>query len=236
MMQDTVITGTYGGRDYTVIRPANANGNWVWRTEFLGAFDYADKALQNLGWTTAYYRVSDMYGSEESVELLKSFHDFVTAEFGLSEKADVFGFSRGGLYAVNYALKYPGDVSTLYLDAPVLTLWSWPAGLGKGVGSVCCFNEVKAMYGVDEETVKTHTGNPILHASELISTEIPVILVAGDSDKTVPYSENGALLKKAYDDAGASANIKVIIKEGCDHHPHSLEDPTEIVNFIKANK
>ncbi len=50
------------------------------------------------------------------------------------------------------------------------------------------------MYGVDEETVKTHTGNPILYASELISTEIPVILVAGDSDKTVPYSENGALL------------------------------------------
>ena len=146
-----------------------------------------------------------MYGNEESVELLKGFHDFVTAEFGLSEKADVFGFSRGGLYAVNYAFKYPNDVSTLYLDAPVLNLWSWPAGLGDGDGDASCWNAVKAMYGVDEETVKTHTGNPILHASELISTEIPVILVAGDSDKTVPYSENGALLKKAYDDAGASA-------------------------------
>lgn len=229
-------TGTHNGRDYTVIKPVNANGNWVWRTEFLGAYDYADKALKNLGWTIAYYQVSNMYGNEESVELLKGFHDFVTAKFGLSEKADVFGFSRGGLYAVNYALKYPSDVSTLYLDAPVLNLWSWPAGLGEGEGDASCWNAVKAMYGVDEETVKTHTGNPILHASELISTEIPVILVAGDSDKTVPYSENGALLKKAYDDAGASANIKVIIKEGCDHHPHSLEDPTEIVNFVKANK
>lgn len=229
-------TGTYNGRDYTVIKPVNANGNWVWRTEFLGAYDYADKALKNLGWTIAYYQVSNMYGNEESVELLKGFHDFVTAKFGLSEKADVFGFSRGGLYAVNYALKYPSDVSTLYLDAPVLNLWSWPAGLGEGEGDASCWNAVKAMYGVDEETVKTHTGNPILHASELISTEIPVILVAGDSDKTVPYSENGALLKKAYDDVGASANIKVIVKEGCDHHPHSLEDPTEIVNFVKANK
>lgn len=54
-----------------------------------------------------------MYGNEESVELLKGFHDFVTAEFGLSEKADVFGFSRGGLYAVNYTLKYPSDGFTL---------------------------------------------------------------------------------------------------------------------------
>ena len=34
----------------------------------------------------------------------------------------------------------------------------------------------------------------------------------------------------------ANANIKVIIKKGGDHHPHSLEYPTEIVNFIKTNK
>ena len=34
----------------------------------------------------------------------------------------------------------------------------------------------------------------------------------------------------------ANANIKVIIKKGCDHHPRSLEDPTEIVNFMKTNK
>lgn len=235
-VESDTFTGTYNDREYTVIKPANANGNWVWRTEFLGIYDYADRALKNLGWTIAYYKVSNMYGNDESVELLKQFHDYVTAEFGLNAKADVFGFSRGGLYAVNYALKYPSDVSTLYLDAPVLNLWSWPAGLGTGAGDASCWNEVKKMYGVDEETVKTHTGNPILHTDELISTEIPVILVAGDSDKTVPYSENGALLKKAYDDAGASANIKVIIKEGVDHHPHSLEDPTEIVNFIKANK
>lgn len=42
-------TGTHEGREYTVIKPSNANGNWVWRTEFLGIYDYADKALKNLG-------------------------------------------------------------------------------------------------------------------------------------------------------------------------------------------
>ncbi len=34
------------------------------------------------------------------------------SEYGLNEKADVFGFSRGGIYAVNYALKYSSGVST----------------------------------------------------------------------------------------------------------------------------
>jgi alpha-beta hydrolase superfamily lysophospholipase len=64
----------------------------------------------------------------------------------------------------------------------------------------------------------------------LAEARLPIILVCGDSDKTVPYEENGKILYERYKEMGGT--IELILKEGCDHHPHSLEDPTPIVNFI----
>jgi len=46
----------------------------------------------------------------------------------------------------------------------------------------------------------------------------------------VPYCENGVFLQRAYEKAGL--NLEVYIKPGCDHHPHGLEDPTPVVEFI----
>lgn len=37
---------------------------WVWRAEFFGAFDYADRALLEKGWHIAYMMISDMYGAQ----------------------------------------------------------------------------------------------------------------------------------------------------------------------------
>ena len=123
----------YQGREVIVVCPKQrAAGNpWVWRAEFFGAFDTVDVEMLNRGWHVVYYQVSNMYGCPEAISLMKTFHDFVTVAYGLSQKADIFGFSRGGLYAVNYALRYPQEVSTLYLDAPVVDLMQWPR---EGVG------------------------------------------------------------------------------------------------------
>jgi hypothetical protein len=46
----------------------------------------------------------------------------------------------------------------------------------------------------------------------------------------VPYKHNGAHLYQAYKKAGLE--VKQILKKGVGHHPHSLEDPAEIVEFI----
>lgn len=62
---------------------------------------------------------------------------------------------------------------------------------------------------------------------------VPVLLVAGDSDKTVPYKDNGAIYAKRFFDSGG--NIRTIIKRGCDHHPHGLKNPSEIVEFIEGS-
>ena len=63
---------------------------------------------------------------------VRRFRDFLTAEFGLSEKCVPVGMSCGGLHAVKLAAAHPEMVSALYLDAPVINLLSCPFGLGGG--------------------------------------------------------------------------------------------------------
>ena len=117
----------------TVIVPEHPNGKWIWKTEFLYAFDAAERALLEEGYTRVYYQISDMYGSPRSVELMKNFHAHVTERFSLDKRAVLFGFSRGGLYAFNFVLAHPDKVSKIYLDAP---FWICAPGRRRGLYSV----------------------------------------------------------------------------------------------------
>ena len=58
------------------------------------------------------------------------------------------------------------------------------------------------------------------------------MLVAGGADTAVPYHENGMILHKEYTMRGGT--IRTIVKPDCEHHPHSLEDPTPVVEMIEA--
>lgn len=228
---------SFMGHPATIIFPEKPlNGNpYIWRTEFLYAFDQADEELLKKGYHIIYCEYSNEYGSDRSVTFFKGFRDFVTAQYLLSPKGALFGFSRGALYAVNYALKYPDDVACLYLDAPVLDLKSWPAGFFKGTGSPEEWEDCKTrVFGwKSDEEARAYRKNPADRLDELIDTDIPVLLIAGDSDRTVPYEENGKLMEDAFKKAGK--DISVIIKENCDHHPHSLEDTKPIVDFVRKH-
>ncbi|HBQ64858.1 MAG TPA: hypothetical protein DD727_08070 [Clostridiales bacterium] len=220
------------GHSALIIRPKeNAKGNpWVWRAEFFGAFDWADRELLSRGWHIGYAQYSNLYGCPAAVEGMRSFYRQVTEELGLSPKPSIFGFSRGGLYTVNYAAAYPDSVSSLYLDAAVLDIRSWPGGKYTGIGSPQCWQECLQCYGLTEESVKNFRGNPLDHAAALAKAGIPVIAVAGDADEIVPYPENTEIFERVYRQNGGQ--IQVILKPGVGHHPHSLEDPEAIVGFI----
>ncbi len=226
----------FEGHPAFIIIPENprADRAFIWRTEFPFAFDTGDRALRARGFFLVYCSVSNEYGSPRSIAVFKRFHDYLVKEYNLCPRAALFGFSRGGLYACNYALAYPEDVAALYLDAPVLDLFSWPAGLGTGVGSPDEWQDCKErVLGVTEvPALRSFRGHPIAHLSELIATKIPVLLIAGAVDQTVPWPENGAIMETAYRDA--CAPITVIVKPDCDHHPHSLEDPAPIVAFVEG--
>ncbi|WP_167859343.1 SGNH/GDSL hydrolase family protein [Paenibacillus cymbidii] len=223
------------GRECILIRPKQAApGNpWLWRAEFLTDFNQSDRELLGRGWHIAYIRLSNQYGCPGAVEAMRQFKLHVEADYGLAPRVSLFGFSRGGLYATNYAAAYPQDVASLYIDAPVLDIRSWPAGRGAGNGSPLCWEECKAVYGLTESAADSFTGNPLDKVDAIAAAGIPVILVAGDADAVVPYPENGELFAKRFSQRGGT--IEVYVKPGVGHHPHSLENPTPIVSFVQRH-
>ena len=47
----------FNGYTATVIIPERPNGKWIWKTEFLYAFDQAERALLEQGYTRVYFNV-----------------------------------------------------------------------------------------------------------------------------------------------------------------------------------
>ena len=70
--------------------------------------------------------------------------------------------------------------------------------------------------------------------TSLASAQVPIIAVYGDADLDLPPEENILLLQSRYEALGGP--IHVICKPGVGHHPHSLEDPSPIVEFITRQK
>lgn len=212
----------FNGYEATVIRPEKPNGKWIYKTEFLYAFDKAERELSSLGYTRVYYSISNKYGSPAAVELMRAFCTEAIKRYGLSEKAVLFGFSRGGLYAFNFALEYPEFVEKVYLDAPVLDLKTWPPENSREQ------TEMFAEYGVN--SLNELKNNPIDGIPEFFDKKIPLLVVAGGADEVVPFEKNAGKVIEYCRNNGVA--LKYFVKPECKHHPHSLEDVGEIVKFI----
>lgn len=224
------INETLHGRDVIYVKPRKAApGNpWVWRAEFFGAFASADLRLLEMGWHVAYYRLSNLYGCPEAVNGMREFYLYATRTLGLSPFPSLFGFSRGGLYAVNYALSYPETLSSVYLDAPVTDIRSWP---GKSEAHRKEWEDCKRLYGLTEQTSVFFKDNPNDHAQAFAALGIPLLLVAGLADELVPYAENGGIFLERF--LAARGKARVFLKETCGHHPHSLENADELAAYLQ---
>jgi len=224
---------TVDGRASHLILPkaAAAGRPWIWRTEFFGHEPQADLALLAKGFHVAYTNMQNLYGAPPAIAHMAAFHTHVRTAYDLSEKVVLEGFSRGGLFALNFAIAHPDKTACLYLDAPVCTFHSWPAGFGKGKGSPTDWERCKSVYGLaDDAAARAYPLNPVDNLTTLAAAKIPILSVCGDADQVVPLEENSALLKTRYTALGAP--MELITKPGVDHHPHSLKDPTPIVDFI----
>ena len=222
---------TLAGRPCLIVTPATAAPGkpWNWRTEFFGHEPQADLALLAKGWHVAYMDAKDLYGGPKAMALFGEFYAHLVIHLGLAQRVVLEGFSRGGLYAFNFAAAHPTRVAALYLDAPVLDIRSWPGRNRTSKEWAQCLE----VYGLTEESVAKFRGNPLDRIPLVAGGKIPIIAVCGDSDKTVPFAENTGVLEKRYREL--KAPIEVILKPGVDHHPHSLTDPTPIVEFLLKN-
>jgi pimeloyl-ACP methyl ester carboxylesterase len=216
----------FNGYEATVIRPEHPNGKWIWKTEFLTAFDGAERALLDMGYTRVYYKISDKYGSYRAVRLMHDFYHFIVKEYALEPKCILFGFSRGGLYAFNFALFYPEYVDKIYLDAPVLDMRTWPP---KGTRER---EQVYQEYTLNEDTLERFSGHPIENMKEFFALNIPLLLIAGGADEAVPFEQNAGRMIDYCKENGIA--ITSIVKPGCKHHPHSLEDVAPIISFVES--
>lgn len=224
-----------GGRHALVVLPKSAAPGhpWIWRTEFFGVEPQGDLALLAHGWHVAYVDVRNLYGAPVALDAMDTFYAQATRAFDLAPKVVLEGFSRGGLFAFNWAARHPGRVACIYADAPVLDFKSWPGGRGKGAGSPADWARLLKAYDFTESQALAYPFNPIDNLQPLAAAGIPVLSVCGDADKTVPFEENSQLAAERYHALGGT--MKVIVKHGGDHHPHSLPDPTPIVDFILAH-
>lgn len=220
-------------RNCLVVEPATAAPRkpWIWRTEFFGHEPQGDSALAARGFHVVYMDLLDMYGAPVALDLMDKFYEYLVQDKGLNKKTVLEGFSRGGLFAFNWAARNSDKVSSIYVDAPVCDFKSWPGGKGKSSGSPGDWEKLKKVYGFtsDLEALE-YRGNPIDNLEPLAKAKIPILCVCGETDDVVPMAENIDIFEERYKKLGGE--IKIIAKANNGHHPHSLKDPTPIVEFI----
>jgi len=205
------------------------------KTEYWEAFPEAiELPLLKNGFHICYIKNDNRFGVEEDLDRKARFIRFVQEKCGLWQKCVPVGMSCGGMIAIKLAARYPELISCLYLDAPVINYMSWPCGFGIGTDHPSEYSEIlDALKLSSISELISVRDMPLDKLPVLVENKIPVVIVSGDSDRTVPYCENGIWLEKAYKDAGI--DIEVYIKPGGDHHPHGLRNPGVVLEFILRN-
>ena len=221
------------GKPVLVVAPHEpaAGRPWVWHGEFFGHKPEPDIALLKRGFHVVYMQVPDLLGCPQAVAHWNAFYQELTGKYGFSKKAALVGLSRGGLYCYNWAAANPDKVACIYGDAPVCDFKSWPGGKGKGKGSPGDWNLVLKVYGFkDEAEALAYDKNPVDNLAPLAKHKIPLLHVYGDADDVVPWEENTGVVAERYRKLGGE--ITLIAKKGVGHHPHGLDDPTPIIEFL----
>ena len=225
------------GTTATVVVPKKAlPGNpWVWRGEFFGAFADADKLLVENGWHLAYISAPNLFGSPKAIAVWEKFHALMVGEHGMHPKPGFIGLSRGGLYCMNWAAVHPEKTLAVYLDNAVCDFKSWPGGkpkkLGTGNGAPGeWLNVLKAFDFADDAAAIAYRLNPVDNLAPLAKAGIPLLLVYGDKDQTVPHTENSEVVYNRY--TALKAPVTRIVMPGVDHHPHGLKDNAPVLKFF----
>lgn len=212
---------------YVVEPKVAANGApWLIRARFWGHEPQTDIALLELGYHITYCDVADLYGSQQAIERWNKFYDLLTSLGKLNKKVVLEGMSRGGLIVYNWAAQNSKKVACIYADAPVMDIKSWPMG---SKGSPSDVVKMMAAYGFKNEAeAKEWSKNPVDHADKV--KKIPMLHVVGDIDTVVPVEDNTLLFARRLRDKGVI--LPIISKPSVGHHPHSLNNPKNIVDFI----
>lgn len=222
----------FHGRKAALVTPEHPDpkGRWAIYTEYFGAFPNTAEALLKEGFCIARLDNVNRWGLECDAVERAAFVAYLEKELGLNARCVPIGMSCGGLHAVKFAGRYPQRVSCMYLDAAVLNLLSCPLGYGAGTRDETAVRELEESLCMHERQFLAYRDHPMDYIPKLVEARIPAVVLFGNADPLVPFSENGALIAEAY--CKADIPLLVIEKSCVGHHPHGLDDPKPIVDFI----
>lgn len=204
---------------------------WLLKTEYFDAFPSLELSLVEQGCHLLYLKNTSRWGAPEDLDAKKHFRDFLICEFGLSPKCIPIGMSAGGASAILLAARYPEMIGALYLDAPVVNFLSCPFGFGVGTAvEPIAKEEVLAAYHMSLSDFIAFREHPLDKIPSLLQARLPVALVCGSADMSVPFEENGRYIRNAYESSDIPFLLE--IKSGCGHHPHGPSNIARTTDFL----
>lgn len=225
----------FAERSAVIVYPkGKGNGKMILKTEYFDAFPSFDIAMLEKGYHVIFISHYNRWATDEELDIAADFVRKTAEELDADECCILEGMSCGGLFAAKFAAKYPELTNVLYLDAPVLNILSL-AGLGMCRNdAVAEFRrEIVNSYKIAESEFVNFRESAIDNLKPLTENNIAVIMLYGNADDVVLYNENGKILEDFYNKN--NGKIKVISKTMSGHHPHCLDDPTVIVEFVEQN-
>ena len=187
------------------------------------------------GYNFIFIENRNRWGTPEQIEDQYEFIQYASKELGISNKVITIGMSCGGMISIHLASSHPECIECLYLDAPVLNYLSCPASFGNSPDvTEGMWIEFENAWHMTKSEILLFRGHPIDKLDKLIANKIKVYMAYGDSDKIVPYNENGIALECAYKANGFENLLFIDRKAGVDHHPHGPSDINQAIKFIET--
>ena len=229
-----------GHKGFIVEPPNPAPGlPWHWCTQWAEAFVPRTPALKLLdrGFHHVHLDVFSTYLNAEGVSVLEKFYKMLM-DLGFYPKGVLTGMSYGGLFAFRWAAEHPETVAAIYADAPACDLgFSLPGGrlMSDMLKEHFTTEAAKraAAYGVKEEELSSHPLSPLHNVKPIAEAKIPIFCIRSGQDQSVIPEENIDVFAKRLKEAGGC--IEILDRPLYGHHPHGLDDPQPLVDFILRN-
>ena len=221
----------FKGRTAWVVEPSctpKKGVPWTWTMQWAEAF--VDRTgvpdLLAKGYHHVTLDVFDTRMDDSGLKACAEFQDFLVKELGFVKKCNLIGMSWGGFFSTRYAAAYPQNVRRIYLDAPLLNFDGFSS---MSIGPWAAAAPADGKWTADPRM-------PVNLAPQIVKGDIPVLLLYGGQDQTVPPASNAELFAARFKAAGG--RIEVVKRGGFGHHPHGV-DPNKtdtIVRFVTTAK
>ena len=219
---------TFENRKAFIVAPKNPAPGlpWLWCLQWPTAFIKRTPTFPLLeqGWHYVHIDLHNTAMGIEGVKIAERFYNYLQS-LSFDPKAALSGLSIGGLYALRWAAEHPETVSSIYLDAPVTQPVSNTGWLMKR------YEKCYQLSGAD--ALRNSPLSPNNSCKVIAQAGIPVIAIRHGADKVVSNKNNFDVFARNFQAAGGK--LTVIYHADYEHHPHGVENPAPLAEFILKN-